>query len=57
MKTFSHQSRRYELHKADAAQFTADHIRDRARPMSEALRRFHNLRFETRSPGVVTISK
>jgi surface carbohydrate biosynthesis protein len=56
-RSLSPQARKYELHKSDAALFTADQIKERARPMAEALGRFGDLRYETRGPGVVTISR
>jgi surface carbohydrate biosynthesis protein len=55
-KRFSLQSRLYETHKSDASLFTGKLLQERSRPISDALGRFEKLRFETRRPGVVTIS-
>jgi hypothetical protein len=50
-----HRNRSYQRHKVDHSQFTVERIGARADEISKALRRFHGLVFEQRTPGIVTI--
>lgn len=56
-RRLSDSDRRYEQHKSSDGEFTAERIQARASQFAAATGRFGDLRFDQRSPGIVTISK